>query len=277
MGRGRAKAKQTKVARDLKYRTHETDFGALANELHGDEHDDDTGQVDADELEKWSDYADSSRATDARTVTHLRPVDAYVRRSDRSTGVIGTPCARRSRAGDGAGCARSTRRTRRVTPAQPQPDARAGGRPRASGARRAGRRRSAGGDAVGRGELEHRAGGVEDAGRRAAGRARRRSPRARRRPGSGRRSSRSSRGRRGCRAPRAAFSMPGWASWLLAAPQTILAREHLDDLVGDRAAERARGVDVELARRPAPRSTATAATCGNSLADALDRRRRRRR
>ena len=30
MGRGRAKAKQTKVARDLKYRTHETDFGALA-------------------------------------------------------------------------------------------------------------------------------------------------------------------------------------------------------------------------------------------------------
>ena len=36
MGRGRAKAKQTKVARDLKYRTHETDFGALANELHGD-------------------------------------------------------------------------------------------------------------------------------------------------------------------------------------------------------------------------------------------------
>ena len=37
MGRGRAKAKQTKVARDLKYRTHETDFGALANELHGED------------------------------------------------------------------------------------------------------------------------------------------------------------------------------------------------------------------------------------------------
>ena len=37
MGRGRAKAKQTKVARDLKYRTHETDFAALAQELHGDE------------------------------------------------------------------------------------------------------------------------------------------------------------------------------------------------------------------------------------------------
>ena len=41
MGRGRAKAKQTKVARDLKYRTHETDFGALARELHGETDSDD--------------------------------------------------------------------------------------------------------------------------------------------------------------------------------------------------------------------------------------------
>lgn len=59
MGRGRAKAKQTKVARDLKYRTHETDFGALARELHGE--DDAGGQNDpADDpvLDKWSDYAD---------------------------------------------------------------------------------------------------------------------------------------------------------------------------------------------------------------------------
>lgn len=60
MGRGRAKAKQAKVARDLKYRTHETDFNALANELHG-EQDNDTSQLDADELEKWSDYADPHR------------------------------------------------------------------------------------------------------------------------------------------------------------------------------------------------------------------------
>lgn len=37
MGRGRAKAKQTKVARDLKYRTFDTDFGDLERELHGDE------------------------------------------------------------------------------------------------------------------------------------------------------------------------------------------------------------------------------------------------
>ena len=36
MGRGRAKAKQTKVARDLKYRTHEPDLSDLQRELHGD-------------------------------------------------------------------------------------------------------------------------------------------------------------------------------------------------------------------------------------------------
>lgn len=37
MGRGRAKAKQTKVARDLKYRSIETDFSQLQRELHGDD------------------------------------------------------------------------------------------------------------------------------------------------------------------------------------------------------------------------------------------------
>jgi hypothetical protein len=35
MGRGRAKAKQTKVARELKYSTHDTDFDALQRELSG--------------------------------------------------------------------------------------------------------------------------------------------------------------------------------------------------------------------------------------------------
>jgi hypothetical protein len=58
MGRGRAKAKQTKVARDLKYRTHETDFGALARELHG-EPDDNPEPVD--EPDEWSDYAEPKR------------------------------------------------------------------------------------------------------------------------------------------------------------------------------------------------------------------------
>ena len=37
MGRGRAKAKQTKVARELKYRTLETDLTQLQRELRGDE------------------------------------------------------------------------------------------------------------------------------------------------------------------------------------------------------------------------------------------------
>jgi Protein of unknown function (DUF3073) len=72
MGRGRAKAKQTKVARDLKYRTHETDFGALARELHGDsdsgtdsDADDDVEADGADdsaeEYDDWSGYAEQSR------------------------------------------------------------------------------------------------------------------------------------------------------------------------------------------------------------------------
>jgi len=61
MGRGRAKAKQTKVARELKYQTHQTDFGALANELHGREPDD-SGDADAtDGHDEWSDYAEKSR------------------------------------------------------------------------------------------------------------------------------------------------------------------------------------------------------------------------
>ena len=62
MGRGRAKAKQTKVARDLKYRTHDTDLSALARELHGEPVDvDTTDDSDVDVDDKWSDYADPHR------------------------------------------------------------------------------------------------------------------------------------------------------------------------------------------------------------------------
>ena len=65
MGRGRAKAKQTKVARDLKYRTHETDFASLAQELHGGESAPAESAPaesadDPDEYDKWSDHSDSS-------------------------------------------------------------------------------------------------------------------------------------------------------------------------------------------------------------------------
>ncbi len=52
MGRGRAKAKQTKVARDLKYRTLDTDFDQLQRELQGQADSAEAEQntaVDADE------------------------------------------------------------------------------------------------------------------------------------------------------------------------------------------------------------------------------------
>lgn len=39
MGRGRAKAKQTRVARELKYRSVSTDFTSLERELRGPESD----------------------------------------------------------------------------------------------------------------------------------------------------------------------------------------------------------------------------------------------
>ncbi len=62
MGRGRAKAKQTKVARDLKYRSHETDLSALAAELHGSGNNSGahTDDGDADDNDDWaSGFSDS--------------------------------------------------------------------------------------------------------------------------------------------------------------------------------------------------------------------------
>lgn len=58
MGRGRAKAKQQKVARDLKYNTHFTDLDALQRELgtsapSGSRVDDDS-ESDADEYDGWT-------------------------------------------------------------------------------------------------------------------------------------------------------------------------------------------------------------------------------
>ena len=50
MGRGRAKAKQTKVARRLKYQSLETDFDALQRELGGDGAAD--AEVDQDDDER---------------------------------------------------------------------------------------------------------------------------------------------------------------------------------------------------------------------------------
>ncbi|MDA8440045.1 MAG: DUF3073 domain-containing protein [Propionibacterium sp.] len=46
MGRGRAKAKQTKVARDLKYRPVDTDFASLERELRGERYSSQPEQAD---------------------------------------------------------------------------------------------------------------------------------------------------------------------------------------------------------------------------------------
>lgn len=67
MGRGRAKAKQTKVARELKYRTFDTDFSSLRNELRGDDH---SGEVpDA--------YADLASEYDGKDSSKEESTDGY--------------------------------------------------------------------------------------------------------------------------------------------------------------------------------------------------------
>ena len=57
MGRGRAKAKQTKVARELKYRNLDTDFTQLQRELHGDA--DASTPAEGDEYEEDDEYSPS--------------------------------------------------------------------------------------------------------------------------------------------------------------------------------------------------------------------------
>ena len=59
MGRGRAKAKQVKVARQLKYNSGGTDLDRLRTELGVGKADDNDGEpADADLMERYSDYAD---------------------------------------------------------------------------------------------------------------------------------------------------------------------------------------------------------------------------
>jgi len=63
MGRGRAKAKQTKVARELKYRTFDTDFDELQRELHGEDNgstaSSERDDADEDLVARYSDFDDS--------------------------------------------------------------------------------------------------------------------------------------------------------------------------------------------------------------------------
>lgn len=56
MGRGRQKAKHTKVARDLKYFSPDTNYGALEKELGGTPGDPRL----AEDLEKWPEFAGSA-------------------------------------------------------------------------------------------------------------------------------------------------------------------------------------------------------------------------
>ncbi len=62
MGRGRAKAKQTKVARELKYRSVSTDFSSLERELRSPA--DDIPDQYADLADAFDDDADADELAD---------------------------------------------------------------------------------------------------------------------------------------------------------------------------------------------------------------------
>jgi hypothetical protein len=65
MGRGRAKAKQTKVARELKYNSPNTDLAALQRELssRGGTHSDGDDHVDPVDGDADDDDSDSDEGT----------------------------------------------------------------------------------------------------------------------------------------------------------------------------------------------------------------------
>ena len=60
MGRGRQKAKHTKVARELKYFSPNTDLGALERELGTTE----GGDNEAELIDKWADLYDDEDEDD---------------------------------------------------------------------------------------------------------------------------------------------------------------------------------------------------------------------
>jgi Protein of unknown function (DUF3073) len=69
MGRGRAKAKQTKVARELKYRSFDTDFSSLERELRGgSEH----HEVPAQYADLAEEYEEDDSPADEQAYGHLR-------------------------------------------------------------------------------------------------------------------------------------------------------------------------------------------------------------
>nr|WP_300148285.1 DUF3073 domain-containing protein [Propionicimonas sp.] len=76
MGRGRAKAKQTKVARDLKYRSYSTDFSSLERELRGDAYDPEIvaeeEAEDESEDDQYGDLADRYSGDEDEPETYRR-------------------------------------------------------------------------------------------------------------------------------------------------------------------------------------------------------------
>lgn len=63
MGRGRAKAKQTKVARELKYHSPNTDLAALQRELAGNGS---KSNDESDQYDPYGDYVDDEGEPDQR-------------------------------------------------------------------------------------------------------------------------------------------------------------------------------------------------------------------
>jgi hypothetical protein len=63
MGRGRAKAKQTRVARELKYHSPNTDLAALQRELGG------SSRKSDDDVDEYGEYADDEDENDGEAGT----------------------------------------------------------------------------------------------------------------------------------------------------------------------------------------------------------------
>jgi DUF3073 family protein len=70
MGRGRAKAKQTKVARELKYRSFDTDFSSLERELRGEGSE--PQEVPPQYADLAEEYDGDDSSADDREYGHLR-------------------------------------------------------------------------------------------------------------------------------------------------------------------------------------------------------------
>ena len=71
MGRGRAKAKQTKVARELKYRSFATDFSSLERELRSGSESHEVPPAYADLVEEYKEDGEDSSGGE-REYGHLR-------------------------------------------------------------------------------------------------------------------------------------------------------------------------------------------------------------